>query len=408
MFGDPTGGAPAGGDDGFTWDLQEEPQEAGIPDLGGKGQGAPAAPAPAQAPATPAQPAGSPAAQRDESGRFTAQPSATPEGQGGQPPAEGTAPASPATADESAPDVLDDFPAWTIRADGEAFEVPGSKIGSNGVWFPAEALPQLQQLIAEGVANRGTARELRERLQRENTTLRGQLQNAPDIVKARAFNASIMRLLAQGPEAMQAFFEDFNNNRARLVAEAEQAILLQRNEAQTAELNELREEREAARLEPVMSNSLVSVVEDLAGRPEFAGVDANAIYQRLRTPRGLDAVFYEVQPGERPSGPAEDEFLLGQAADGTLYLMNWGVVAQEFQYQAQFRPAPAATPAGATAANAAALAAGRRSPQAATRTGAPPASPAGEETPPKFASKKEMDAWFEKRFSPMNPRFSQR
>jgi hypothetical protein len=402
MFSDPLGGTPADGgtiaDDNFTFDIVDEPQAAPAP------PGADAAPAGPAAPAQPVQPSGAPAAQpRDAQPRTTAQPSAAPAA------APAGAPPTPPVAAEAAPeatqaeDPLAAYPVWEVRADGQDFEIPGSRMGTNGVWLDKAAVPLVQQLIAEGVANRGSARQLREQLESENQQLRSRITNDPDILRAKAFNQQIMRILASGAEGMQQFLEDFNNNRQALVANAEQAVLRQQLQERDQQLTTLREQQEATQLEPVMGQAIDNTVAELAGRPEFAGVDANLILERLYSPRGLDAVFYEVDPRERPRGPNEDEFYLGTAADGKLYLMNWGVIVQEFQYQASIRGATPATPAAAAAVNAAALVG---SPQGPTTPAAPPgnAGAAGEQVPdfPKTPEgRRQMEQWFERRYSPL-------
>lgn len=295
---------------------------------------------------------------------------------------------------------------WEIRADGQDFEIPGTRLGTNGVWIDKESVPLVQQLLAEGVANRGSARQLREQLESENVQLRSRLTNDPDIIKAKSFNQQIMRLLASGPEAVQAWLEDFTNNRQALVAQAEQAILRQQVQERDQQLSQLREQQEADQLQPVMDDALSNTVSELAARPEFAGVDADLILQRLYSPQGLDAVFLEVDPRERPRGPNEDEFYLGTSSDGKLYLMNWGVIVQEFQYQASIRGAGApASPAAAAAINASALAG---APPQGPTTGAPPPGnlPAGSgEQMPEFPKtpegKRQMQQWFDRRFSPI-------
>jgi hypothetical protein len=293
------------------------------------------------------------------------------------------------------------FPDWTIRGDGQEFEIPGAKVGSNGVWLPNDVVPEVAQLLAEGVANRGSARQLRESLQAENRQLRQQLQNHPDLIRAQAFNKAILAKLNEGPEAVQQWLEDFDNSRPRLIAEAEAEVLRQQHAATQRELAELREERESATLQPLMEQSLQEAVADFANRPEFAGVDAEMIYERVRSPQGLDAVFYEVSPQDRAQGLLDGESLLGRAPDGTLYVMNWGVIADEFAYQAQIRgPAPAAAPSAAAAAAANAQALAQPAAQGSAQTVAPTGTPPVPQFPKTPEGKKQMDKWYEEQFAP--------
>lgn len=263
----------------------------------------------------------------------------------------------------------------------------------NGVFIRNEGLQALQDLIAEGVANRGSARQLREQLMAENQQLRQAQQNHPDILRAKAFNQGIRNLLAAGPDAIAEWLDNFQANAPAFERDAERAVYEAEIAARDEQLTELQTEREAERLRPVLEQSLEGVVGQLARQPEFAGVDARLIAERARDPRFSAHVFYEAQPNERPMGLGAEELLLGQGPDGTMYLMNWGLLRDEFAYQARLL-GPTRTAAQAAAHNAAALGAPAPMPGMVPAAGNPP-PPAAPQIP-KFKTQEEADAWIKK------------
>lgn len=104
-----------------------------------------------EAPASPSEPA------RDAKGRFAETPLETPEA-----PVAGApeSPEPPAPSEAPAEEVYESF---AYEADGQPFEVKGSQVGDDGVFFPTDSLPELKHLLAQGRALTGSFREIRSR-----------------------------------------------------------------------------------------------------------------------------------------------------------------------------------------------------------------------------------------------------
>lgn len=384
----PVAGAPA--EPEFVEDILDDDEQ--------EGAAAPQAPeGAAPAPGTPAQPGSPPEAQpRDETGRFT---KIAPEAPLGLPPVAPTPPTGapeastpPITAApeaEYAPPSREEYPAVTFRADGEDVELPHSYSGENGIFIAKEGVPELLQLLSEGKAHRGSWRQREQDYQRQIAAA----QNDPEVVRARQYNAAILALFEQGPEAVGAFLDDFENNKAKFLAEAEKAVLTKELEDNRGRLAEYEAQQESQALVPVVRQTLEDVLAELGkDRP---GVDVAEIRNRIIS-RHWDQVFYEVDPKERT--PGEGELVMGQSRAGTMYVCNWGLIAEEMDYQAaQIKRVQDAAAGAATQAvqqNAAALGVGQAAPPM-VPTGGSPLPPTGGELP-SFKSREEFEEWWNK------------
>jgi hypothetical protein len=341
-----------------------------IPDPGAA-PASPAASEPTGAPPTPAAAPPTPPPAPEPSGQPGAPSS-------GQPPVPGTPPPPPATD-------------WSFRADREQHTIPGARVAPDGsLTIPANQVATIRQLLAEGIAHRGSWQEERGQYEARIAELEQAVEQHPDVLRARAFNERLLALMAQGPEAMAAWLDQFEANRPALLAQAEQAVLQQRLEAAERERTTLAEQYEADRLAPQIEASLQGAVEELAARPEFQSVNAGALYSRLME-HYLNRVCYEVPATQRRMGLKAGEVLIGQSRDGQkLYVLDRGLIEDEFRHWATLSGGAASAARTAVAQNAAALAAG--APPVPVGQGGP-AQP-GPQTPvPK--TKEELDKWFE-------------
>jgi len=323
------------------WDATDEDleQPEGTPPAQPPAAPAPAVPAAPGAPAS-AQPPTPPAAQPPT-------PAATPAGAGAEPAPAGTAPTPPTSA-AAAPSV------WEFQADGQTVVVEGSVRHPDGsVTIPASMVPHLETLGAEGAAHRGSWRREQEGYQDRIATLEREVANKvndPELLRARAYNKQLLDLLEKGPDAVAAWLDNYQQNFPVFQAKAEEAILRAQLAERDAWLNAAEEERLSDEIAPKISQTIEGAVTRLAA--QHPGVNAAQLHQRILA-RHLDQVAYEVPAAERPRGLAEGEVLLGRGPKGELYIVNEGLIADEFAYQASLLKGSAAAAQAAVAHNAA-------------------------------------------------------
>lgn len=288
--------------------------------------------------------------------------------------------------------------AWDFQADRQTVTVPGSKVRDDG-WLevPPDQRALLENLLAEGVAHRGSWRAEQQRYEARIAELEEQSTASPEILRAKAFNDALLALLDKGPEAVAAWLDEYRLNFPLLKQQAEAAVLQSRLTTAEQRLAAREEDQEASELAPQLAGMISDTLQQvIASDPAYAGVDAQALEQRIRT-RFLDQVAYEVDPKERPRGLASGEILLGRSRDGkTLYVFNAGLVADEVAYQASLRGGAASAAAAAVARNTAIAPAVPGAPG-----GAPPVVPAGSGTPgpapakPLPKTKEDVQRWID-------------
>lgn len=377
--------APGGEYDDFVEDILDESESSTPPQP-------PAAPAAAPAPSAdqPADAETGPA--RDERGRFVSRPavddSSATEALGAPAPSETPAEAEATGAQPSAQGDLRDaegtpYPEWSFRADRQTISIPGSAVGEEGVFIPKGQLERVQQLLAEGQAHRGSWRSREQAYQQEIDRLK--TAQDEEVARARAFNEGLLELMQQGPEAMASWLDDYQTNFPRFMAEAEKRALEGRLAAQQEQLDEWAAEREAERVEPLATDALNTLLDQMAARYGVRQRDAMAA--RIRD-RLLDQVFYEVS--DRPY-LEPGEVLVATSEDGQRrYVLNAGMIEQEYKDVAQLA-GPVAAAAQAVQQNAARMA----------PTGAPPAMGVGGAPPPGRTpaplpkTPEELDKWLE-------------
>src|SRR6267142_1872714 len=272
----------------------------------------------------------------------------------------GTPPAAPQT--------------WTFTADGDEINVDGSQVNPDGsLTVPAKHREIIEQLLAEGAAHRGSWRGEQEQYETRIAELEQQLvSKEPEIVRAKAFSDALLALLDQGPEKVAEWLDNHQTTFPKFKAEAETTVLRQQLAERDQRLAAADEERLSQDLAPTLQSTVAQAVTELA--QSYPGVNAEKLYQRITT-RFLDQVAYEVPALQRRGGLQRGEVLIGRGPKDQLYIVNTGLIRDEFAYQADLLKG------SASAAAAAALG------------GVPPNLAPGEV--PQFKSKKGMEDWIE-------------
>src|SRR6267142_219455 len=291
----------------------------------------------------------------------------------------GTPPAAPQT--------------WTFTADGDEINVDGSQVNPDGsLTVPAKHREIIEQLLAEGAAHRGSWRGEQEQYETRIAELEQQLvSKEPEIVRAKAFSDALLALLDQGPEKVAEWLDNHQTTFPKFKAEAETTVLRQQLAERDQRLAAADEERLSQDLAPTLQSTVAQAVTELA--QSYPGVNAEKLYQRITT-RFLDQVAYEVPAAQRPRGLQRGEVLIGRGPKDQLYIVNTGLIRDEFAYQADLLKGSASAAAAAVAQNAAVSQPGGGLPPAVPALGGVPPNLAPGEVP-QFKSKKEMEDWIE-------------
>lgn len=309
-------------------------------------------------------------------------------------PAAATPPAAPAAA---APPAVAPADEWKFRADRDDINVEGSKVNPDGsLTIPGKHRETLEQLLAEGIAHRGSWREEQTQYETRISELEGRLNDTqPEIARAKAFSDQLLALLDSGPDKVAEWLDNHTTNFPKFKADAELKVMQAQLADRDKRLSAVEEERLSQELGPQLQQTIAGAIEELG--KQFPKVNAAAISQRI-TQRYMDDVAYEVGANERPRGLARGEVLIGRGAKGQLYIVNTGLIQDEFEYQAGLLQNSAAAAQAAVAGNAAIAQPGAGiAPALASIPGVVPAQ--GEQAMPTFPStpegKKQMTEWLE-------------
>lgn len=346
----------------------------------------PPAPGPdATAPATPAAQPTPPAPAQPAIPSTPTPPSTPPAASAASPvaPPPSAAPAAPAAPEP-----------WTFKADGGDVFIEGSAVNPDGsITIPQSSLENLSTILAEGVAHRGSFRQEIESRDSRIAQLEqqvGAVDQSPEILRARAYNQQLLAIMAKGPEAVAQWLDDYEKNFPVFQAKAELAIAQAESARYQAQVATHQEQASYTEIAPKIEATLSQALGD--GKAKYPTVDAEKLYSRI-VARHWDQVVYEAAAADRARGLQQGEQLIGKGPKGQLYIVNTGLILDEFEYQASLMQGSAAAATAAVAHNRA----------MATPAAAPPAVTAaaaalggagdvtGDENLPK--TKQELEDW---------------
>lgn len=320
----PVGGTasePFGGDADFFAKIGADiPDEPGAEPTPAGGEGAPPA-APAATPEPPASPETQP---RDDSGRFASKPKDEPAAPA---PAEPVAPAPSPTAAPAAPALAPDlsqYPAYEYKAGTRSVPFTGAVRGSEGVLFPNDALPRLEQALAAAAQ----AHDQQSAWGRERVALQAQIKAAEELK-----NEVLGKLadIMQDPAKFDAWAADTQGNWEKLVLQAQLKMATQERDSRSAQYDEVVTEQQVAALVPQLRSAVTTTVDHLATHPEFKDLNLDPAWraefiQRVLDTR-FDAVFYEADEAAVARGIATQ---VGET------IFNPQPILDELRYQAGF------------------------------------------------------------------------
>lgn len=264
---------------------------------------------PSEAPA--AEPEGQP---RDEQGRFASPSEPEAEAPVEEAPAEETeVPVEPeAAAEGEEAEAEEPDEPIVYRADGQEFEIPGSAVGDDGWFIPADQIPEVQQLLASGKAFSGSYRQrLSEAAQqveaaRQETAaanaqsqhvlahFEGLIERSQEAIRAGTMEALLASPLGQ-------WFLSVGQGWPILKADARTKALELASQQATKRLQEYERNEHQARIRPLMSQT---VQESVWQQGQAMGLDRgtlDAVQQMLVGP-GYERLLFVPAPYDDPAG----------------------------------------------------------------------------------------------------------
>ena len=306
-----------------------------------------------EAPAAPAAPEAAPESAtqpRDAQGRFTSTPPAEPaapdtEGAPAPPPE----PAGEPIAEPPAEGAQDTYPEFSYRADGQDLSIPGSAVGEDGVFIPADRLSEVQQLLSEGRASRGSVRQrFSELAQREQAALtRAAAAEAERSQTLSHFESLIERsqgaiASGDGTQILQSpigqWLMGVGQNWPVLKADAAVKAQELLRQAEQQELTRYREQERLTQLRPLMDATLEQSVWQYGAT---AGLDDAAmaeVYQLLHEPRYEGLAFVKAPYDDPVQGIRQGELVIDYGVvEGAVRLAAAGRTPQKAIAEAQQR-----------------------------------------------------------------------
>lgn len=192
----------------------------------------------------------------------TPPPSVTPD------PAPAGTPGDPAVAPPTEPATPPADPvraAYTVRADGADYEVKGAFLDEQeNLVIPKDSRAWVERVMQQGIAHQGS---FHQRLATATETgykkgVEAAAKEHPDVIQAKAVLDELRSYLDGGPEAMAAFFDDFERSKSSLELKQAQALY----DAKAArEAPAPAQAEQPTRLEPAIAQAhLVDIVPKLA------------------------------------------------------------------------------------------------------------------------------------------------
>jgi hypothetical protein len=249
---------------------------------------------------------------RDNKGRFVKQaeaPDTAPELSEAPAPVEEPAPSTDEPAEPEAQAEEEAYPEFSYEVAGRPVAIPGSKVGSEGLFIPADQLPFVQRKLIAADSTRQLQRDHGRALEAARNEGRAEVE------KARKTIALFTERLKPGVDrtGFREWFESLDFEKEMLKAELE--ITKADRERVGKEFQDTRSKQEAEALVPQLRSQVEQFLADVAKKPEFDGVETKALYARVFAPKSrlFDEVFSEDEDGIHFDGGALEDELAREA-----------------------------------------------------------------------------------------------
>ena len=190
----------------------------------------------------------------------------------------------------------DALPAMRYRADGQDWEIPGSKVEEDGVFIPTDQVGHITQLLAQGQAHQGSFQQTLQAHEAEVKNLAAELEGE------RAANQEIsdkIEELVTKEGALEAFVEDQRKNWDTLKLQADLAKSKRATEHAVSVREGLEAHQEEVRVLPLMRSRLAEVIEEWGKQAGFDRPLQQRLYNRYADVAQLDRLFPKDGEGGR-------------------------------------------------------------------------------------------------------------
>jgi hypothetical protein len=180
-------------------------------------------------------------------------------------------PATPTTPPAPAPPVVPAGEPFVFRAEGQKIPIPGASLSDQGLHVPIDQVPAIRQLLAEGMAHRGSWRQKEAEFNRR-------IEEASTVEKARAdrYNAAAVFLFdkVNDPTWLQQLVNDPERELGLLRRELGLELKTREMQAPKAQTPAAPQPQEVdeAQLTQAFSAALLDEVDELLEDPRYKGL----------------------------------------------------------------------------------------------------------------------------------------
>ena len=190
----------------------------------------------------------------------------------------------------------DALPSMRYRADGQDWEIPGSKVEEDGVFIPTAQIQHVTQLLAQGQAHQGSFQQTLAAKDVEVTNLTAELEG--ERAALQEISDKIEELVTKDG-ALEAFVEDQRKSWDTLRLQADLAKSKRATEHAVSARETLEASQEEARVLPQMRGRLAEVIEDWGKQAGFDLKLQQKLYDRYADTAQLDRLFPRNNEGLR-------------------------------------------------------------------------------------------------------------
>jgi len=215
------------------------------------------------------------------------------------------------------------FEEFSYKVNGREFSVPGSKVGSDGMFIPQAEVERLQRLVSLGHNARQRDREVGQQIAEARSEGNARADHIESV-----FN-NLLEMRKADPDGLYTLFRDQGKWDLMVANQRIRAL-----ETGTAERDSVQAERnqvaEGERLFPVLQSRITEYVSTAAKGDKFAGVDQEAVAERLTT-RHWGQVFHALRAGQ---AAPEGMVIVEQYENGASIAMDTSFIEGEMEYEA--------------------------------------------------------------------------
>lgn len=232
-------------------------------------------------------------------------------------------PDEPTEAEGEPPEAEEVYPEFSYRADGQDHTIPGSAVGEDGLFISKESLPEVQQLLAQGRALRGSVQAHLGKLSEQSRTAEARAQAAE--AQLGHVMDRISEMIRTGTYGDWLAQQEINWPVLQSEARAK-ALEMQLRNQQQGQQQAIQEQQQAV-VEPQMRAAIDQTVTYFAQQKGLDEAQTKQVAEWLHDPAMRGALFSQSPTDDPINGVRQGEWLI-----------DYGVVEQWVTRMAQLKP----------------------------------------------------------------------